>query len=579
KVCRFLSGEYVYDRGSDQILAGVNHAGEIDIKLTLEDCLAVYNTDNTKIFEHLVEALERIPDPKTRRQVSQIPIYFIEDSLENWCFLTQLFEFDKLKSWQNIHYFIASSGGITDIFMKEDAPWPNSFYGTDAESFTKSLLKIKQAKDFTFHQGLFELGNYYRTACLTPNLQPRKILIVTSKKEAALHYYGQVLEDYLVENGFECLLHIESSTFQNFTPYYDIKAMASFRPDLVINFLGVQEEFAAFNSLAVPFISWLLQEKQLNKTLEAHCPNQILLMTGNLNVKNNLLKQGYRPEQIHGVHLPVFPNIKTTSVSEWPEEEIGIITDLDDLEIVINDLATVIHGIIFMKTHTGSLPNIMAALRTLYFQVYAGLNQEELRPMDAAGYEKMLSENLQRYQINLSSDELKFLAGFVKTEFENLIFKRIQVKWVVDVFKDKRIGIYGSGWDQDPTYKNFFKGEINFFSHPEEYRNLILQSKVNLYLGGRLKNKSLMQPDLIQGIAYGGFFLIRKSPSLNPVESVWEPFGELLECYSSRTELFEKLNYFLTHPDERQKRARELQSHVLENFNMGSIIEKFWRLQ
>jgi hypothetical protein len=572
KVSRFLSGEYVFDNQSGYMLAGVNHVDAIDMKLSLQDCLAIYNTDNSKIFEHLAEALERYEASVNQRQLTELPIYVMEEDLRNWCFLAQLFDFRRLQGWRNLHYFIAVPSGISEIFMVEDIPWPNSFYGTEVHNFTESLLKIKQEKDKILQNRVQNLKQYYDNL-IPAREKPQKILVISSMKEAVLSFYGQALQTYLQETGFDCRFYSENALYQRFTTYSMAKILDEFRPDLAIHLFGVQEELEVFNELSIPFVSWLLMEKQFPEKLAPHCPNQQIWITGNLNAQKVLIDKGYRTEQLREINLPVFPARRPTAAPERAKRGIGIFADLDDLETIIEDLGTVVQGFLFMKTHPASVPVITAVFKAVYFQVYAQLNREELQTMELAAYQKILAENFHKRDVILSEDEIQTLAGFAKTEFEKVIFKLLQVKWLIHEFKDCGVTLYGSGWEKDPAYQNVCGGDPCFISAPELFENIVQSHSVNLWLGTRVKNKSYLQPDLIQGIAAGGFFLVGKWPAPEEEPSLFKPFSGLLESYASQKEMVKKVGFYLNHPDECLKRANGLRKYVEDHFNLGEIVK------
>ncbi len=578
KVCRFLSGEYAYDNSTDYILSGINHTAEIDIKLSPEDCLAIYNTDNSKIFEYLETVLEQAPDGGSGRQLKKIPIYIIEDNLENWCLMAQLFDFRKLGGWQNLHYFITPHGGISEIFMAEDIPWPNFLYGTAPQEFTESLSKIKQEKDQVFLRRLQGLQEYYHQKQVSSE-NYRKILMVFSVRDEIQCYYGRMIRTYLQERGFECFEYTESPVYGSCTIYSEAKTLDEIRPDVIIHLFGLKEESEVLNTLEVSFISWLIKEKQLPRELTATAVSQQIFLTGNENLNSLLLQKGFPKEHIQSSFLPVFSSRGAkTDQDAMMEQSIAVLSDLESLDAVIHDLGIVLYGLLLQKAHTAPMTSIMASLRAIYFQVYARLNQEKLVPLDLSEYQKILAENIQRYQWVLSADEQKIVAGFIKNAFENFIFKRLQVKWIVDAFGDAGVAIYGSGWEQDPTYTALYRGELNPMTNPQGYGNLVRNNKINLWLGERLKNSSYMQPDLIEGIAAGGFFMVGKFMDKDKEEAAIRPFRGLLESFGSKIELQEKINYFLLHPEQRLKQAQELQNYIRNHFNVGNLIENFWRL-
>jgi hypothetical protein len=183
-----------------------------------------------------------------------------------------------------------------------------------------------------------------------------------------------------------------------------------------------------------------------------------------------------------------------------------------------------------------------------------------------------MTEHFRRHNLPVDREQLRLIAPLIKREFEKLLLAMVQAKWIINDLPKLGIELYGSSWDKDPGLKKFHCSNLNSITDLKGFQQAVLRNKVNIYLGAQVNNKSYLQPDLINGLASGGFFLVNDILVKEQGRKVLEPLGGLLETYGSKKELLEKINYFLDRESERLKRAKQLQDYVLENFGMKQIV-------
>jgi hypothetical protein len=575
KVCRYLSGEFLYNRSSGQIFSGINQAAGVNLSIDDNDVVAVFNTDNTKVFERFLEIFTRIDSVGYRKKMASIPVFVIDQDPEQWYFISQLFDFNALKDWTNLHFLIFSAlDDLKKVFLAENTPFPNIMYGTQPEEFEQFILEIKRRKDDVFGQRLARLTDYYRDH--KPE-QVQKVLIVGSIIDEVLIAYGKALQSYLNACGMDCYLDVEAPPFYQRTVYGDAKLLDEFRPDLVIHLLGTQEEFAVFGQLPVPFVSWLFFDKEIAPNPNIRRPNQRFLLTGNLSIGESLLRRGHTKEQIYEVPLPTLLPMDVQATVDSGVNEIGIYADLDDFEELMNNLGIVIYGLFFSKGRTVFRTNISAAIRAIYFAIYTNHRNEILSYHEVTMYEELLADHFRRNNLPVDREQLQLIAPMIKKEFEKLLLAMLQAKWIMNDLPKYGTELYGSGWDKDPGLKGLHRSNLNSVTDIMGFQQAVLRNKVNIYLGARVNNKSYMQPDLINGLAAGGFFLVNDLLVKEFGPQVLEPFGGLLETYGSRAELREKCIYFLEHETERLIKAKQLQEYVQEHFDGEKIFSSLIR--
>lgn len=564
KVVRFLSGELVYQSESGHFLPYQSEPENVNFEITPDSVLLIHDPETVNIFQRFQKILNENGAERRLKQIGAIPVYIVDRDFDHWLLLLQWFDFNLLDKWYNLHFCIAPTDEeLQSVFLDEAAPLPNLLYGREPESYHKLLLEVKEIKDRLHQKRLSELQEYYQA--FSAKELPEKVLIIAANTDDAYQYYGEMLQTYLNENGITCLVHKERAPYYRFTPYDDAVLVNDFRPDLVVHLSALREESEVFKMIPVPFISWFLVDKSFDPELPANL-NQSLILTGNLQIGEYF--KSAAPDRVSQVLLPVV--IKKNSPPVTVENEIGIFSGLEDFQGLIKNLGTVIFNLVNRKqpVREADIANI---LQRIYISLYTGEMSENFQKPGNGYYEKVLADNLARYGLNIDSPVLALIAGMIKKEFENPVLKLLQTKWVVNDLKGYRLALYGAGWEKDPDLQPFHQGTFDFYTNQEFFEKLVLSSKVNLYIGTMLPNHSYLQPDLVNGIAYGGFFLVNDLFVKEHGESVLEPFGNLLVTYSSKAEMLEKIKYFLEHEEERRERAEILKEYVIRNFAMDKF--------
>jgi hypothetical protein len=570
KICRFLGGELIYDTASRKFLPSSNQDTPCDLKLWLEDVLVIQDTDNINVFERLQQINSEIQSPGIQIQFQSIPIYVIDHDPEHWQMTMQRYDFNCFNTWGNMRYYI----GITDeelqqIFLDESVPYPSILHGKNPEQFEELLRGVKQLKDEAYQKRLQELKEYYQSKTDTA---PRKVLLIYNFKNDVSRFYTEIFKNYLEENGLECRMYHEEPPYVRFTPYATARVLGEYRPDLILGLGLVQEEVEAVNEIPVPFAGWLFADKSLGSVTQASCPGQRLFITGNLKVQNEMEAKGYSVSRILNISLPVVP-MENKEINDRDINDIGIVSDLADLEETLSNLEVVIYGVLASSSRRISQMNITSILKTIYFKIHSEYLNQDLNNLKDGLYERVVAENFSKYGFLINPDIIQLIAALLKRELENSFFKTMHVRWIIDNFRDCRLAFYGDGWDKNEYFKPYHQTTANFFSDPARYQQLVLLNKINLYPGNMLRNNSYLQPDLLWGIAVGGFFLVNDLLVKEFGAEVLEPFGGLLESYGSRDELEQKVKYYLSHDQERWTKAGLLKKYMLNNFGIDSFMK------
>ena len=567
KVCRFLETDLVYHSETERIILAIEpQNGENQLRLETEDVLLIHNPGEIQVFEQLKKILYQVPTENHLKRITAIPVLIVEEELENWQLMMQLFDFNQLSEWMNLHFSIGSSTkAIEELFLDENLPLPNLLYGIGLDQLRESLEKVKIRQDELFEQRLKLVKADY---CLNPVGQIKRILVITSVLNDSLKYYGQLLHSYLNAQGYQSILYTETAPYFKFTNNIDLKMLESFRPDLIIHFFAAQEELEVFKDLSIPYFTWLIFEKRIIPSI-MKSEQQHLFVSGGKILKECLIQSGYPSQQISELRLPVTSSeILATIEKNWTNE-VGIVANLGNLKVILENITL----ILYEKLNTKQ-PIVREELgkvfEAIYFEMYL-LLYCDFKKLTSEAYREMISRNFTKCQLYFDDLSIQIITTFLRQELEEQILKLVQLKWITNEHRSLKLSIYGKGWERVYGLADFYEGSLNPLGNLELYQELVRKNKINLYIGSQINNASYLQPDLLNGIAAGGFFLVNDLLVKEYGESSLGSFVGRLITYQSKEDLLVKIRYYLEHESERMALAQELQVYVLNSFQVDKV--------
>ncbi len=575
KICYFLNREFIYHCDTNRIIQVLDLESLKDLNLGLEDddALLINNPDNINIFKHLEEVFTDVDSRQYRKRKGAIPVFVVEESISNWQLVLQMYNFNQLGGWHNLHFLIgANEEDLESFFLDEYVPLPNVLYGLNLDRMKNILNNTKIIKDETYHSRLQEVKKNYPHS---KNNELQKILLVTSIYNEHLFHYAKILQNVLTQKGYTCLLYKEDSPYFKFTRYTDAKLLMEFQPDLVVHFFGIKEELETYNQIELPIISWLIFVKQLVGRYKQSAVGfkQRAFISGNPQNLDLLAQQGVAREELELINLPIdLSEVDLAPVQ--PKNALGIMEDLGDLEAIIRKTALRLSSQKPFKVDV-NIEVFRELLSSLYFDSYTTYFSHNFSKPDLLVYQQLIATKLARYELSSVPRITKMIAEIFRREVEPALIKQIQIKWLLNEFKDDNLKIYGEGWEKDPALQKSYAGYFDYLDDLSHYRKMVLDNRINIYIGGRINNHSYMQPDLLYGLAFGGFFLVNDLLIKEYGSSLLEPFDHLLVTYSNQEDLVQKVYYYLEHEAERQKIIAKLQHHILKHFSIDKVVRAF----
>ncbi len=162
----------------------------------------------------------------------------------------------------------------------------------------------------------------------------------------------------------------------------------------------------------------------------------------------------------------------------------------------------------------------------------------------------------------------KFYYEYDKTKAHDILFvgrpgyERISAKWAIESGFD--VALYGKGWQEKMPIK-YYKGDYIDNNELHKY-----YSSAKIVLNDTrtdMKNAGFISNRIFDVTASGGFII---SDYMEEIELF---YGDSIPMFNTKEELKELLEYYLSHPEEREKKAKEAQKITLEKFT-NTVVAK-----
>lgn len=328
--------------------------------------------------------------------------------------------------------------------------------------------------------------------------RPLRVLGVTSRHTTFLQYSMRDIGHAVEALGHEFELVIEESAHTPTVPRDEVlRRIADFGPHLIVILDHNRKEYGELYDRRIPFCNWI--QDDLPHLFgpgkgAGLAPYDVVVGTiGSWRARQS----GYPDDQWLALRTPVSTRMFS------PEPVAG-----DDLKRCACDLSFVSNQSIevgrFVDARRATAPS--DEYRRLMEALY-----EMLGPRIAAG-----DAPGSRVQTNALTRELAATLGFVLSEQQadqlrqaytdrliSLLFRHQVLEWASDMGLD--VHVYGRGWEDHPRLGRHARGVAE---HGYHLRTIFQASRLNL----QAFPYSAIHQRLFEGLASGGFFVIRRTP-------------------------------------------------------------------
>lgn len=391
------------------------------------------------------------------------------------------------------------------------------------EIVTREQQLQQQIRDRLRHRSDF---TWYAERFRAPQRTPLRILGVTSRHTTFLQYSMRDIAQSLTALGHEFQLVMEGDAFTPAPPRRQILAQIdALMPDLILMIDHNRHEFRGLYDFPIPYCNWIQDElphlfgPNRGRALQAYD-----LVVGHIN-ERSAADSGYPPGQCHHTPVPVNPRV----FSSAPVSDAARETARCDLSFVSNLSMT---GDRFLHEQVAQYPQpeIRKLLPALYDALEPRIAAGNV-PATTAQTEGVIQQVATELGFHLPDEEAAKLRRNFVDRLINICFRHQPLHWAREMELD--LHLYGRGWEQHPQLGRYAQGVA---ANGEHLRAVFQAARINL----QLFPNAIVHQRLLEGVASGGFFLIRGTP----YDAVHELFASVARrCVElgirSETELWE----------------------------------------
>jgi hypothetical protein len=327
--------------------------------------------------------------------------------------------------------------------------------------------------------------------------RPPRALVITTRFSTVLQFSSADTADAFRKLGWDVKLLIEPSTSHGMNRIAMRQAIAEFKPDLVFQIDHLRSEYPTLFPDNLVSVCWIQDHLQnlMNATAGASITPRDFVLVENA--------QMYQEKFSYPARQCIYLN-KATRLPPVPEswdqtgDEIVFVSNCShDPQQLADKLWRQIEDV-KVQAVTKDMCDRMLKLYS------AGGSICTLVELDAA-LDAVEKEHNIRAGIGTQRDV--FLHALWHP-FNDTLYRQQALRWAVQTANKMRLslGLYGNGWDNNAEFSGHARGYAKYGPELEE---LTRRTKVNLHI----VPFSCVHQRLLDGIACGGFFMIRDHPA------------------------------------------------------------------
>ncbi len=339
--------------------------------------------------------------------------------------------------------------------------------------------------------------------------QKLRVLGITSRYTTFLQYS---MRDWLAafdRAGHQTKLLIESEAHECQTTLCFARACVEFQPDLIVMIDHYRAEFGTLPT-QIPCVMWV-QDKLPNIFSQAAGPRQgpmdYCLGFGRLHLSQNF---GYPAQRYMEATVGVDETrFAPRAVASADRERFAC-----DVSYVGHS-STPADAILAPHLAKADGPDTRRLLTEMFERLRA-IYQSGGMAYHRLHFQDLLNSTSAATGLYVDAQSREALLDLFSHQINNALFRHQALEWLAEM--DINLHLYGKGWENHPRLKRFARGVAD---NQRQLTTIFQASRINL----QVTPHGAVHQRLFEGLASGGFFLIRHSPG-ELVENIYKPIWE-----------------------------------------------------
>ncbi len=528
-----------------------------DITLIVNDVL---NMNDILLLEKMTRMLKPCMDEEN-------PLMLVYQE-ETWELFLQMMDISKLAAFDRI-VLIDSYKGL------ESAIRSGLFQGlifiaseTNLEKLTGIITAEFEKLEQVCTEYEEEIVTYYKNNAQTVmrNIEEGKpkILFIASRYTTALQYHTRDCKKAAERLGIVTELIIEPNRIANNKIWTNLKMILKFKPDIIFLLDHFRFEDSLFAKIQeVVFITWVqdpmlyIMDKQTPGKLG---PRDIVLT--HYTTWKDFWNVGYDAVRVIDAPIPANSHIyKKYELTPQEKEKYSC------------DLCLVCHAADADSFIEKELESHSEEIRIPLYEVYKGYQEYVLSTgnlFETQNECRLFLEGAlrQHYALELSEPVLNYESEQMFRYFNEIMFRQALVSWLIDAGYDN-IKLWGNGWMNDPKYAKYAMGPAE---NGETLSKIYQASKIVVGNNNHTSAAARAWESMLSGAFYMAVYIPPEEDFVD-IRKIMKADEELV-MFNGREDFLNKVEYYLTHEEERLRMAEIGQKAALERMTYDIMMER-----
>lgn len=501
---------------------------------------------------------------------ADIPMYIAYDK-EFWQLFLQECDVRCLAETGRV-VFLAGENACRDYFREDMVSLPKTvlFNGTE-ERYGKMLVQERFFRQEEIERYKEEVDSYYKDHAKDvmdgiKSGTPR-ILFLTSRYTTVLQYHTRDCMKAAERLGCGTALLIEPDNLHDLSYTYILKMILKFKPDILLSLDHFRFEY---NRIEIPkelvWVCWV--QDPMAHIMDVNTPLKLGardIVMNHYTTWKKFHEIGYNPKCL--IDAPVPADACTYRKYEiTPEEK----------EKYECDICFLCHITGVEKHLEAFLKRIPVEIREQVRQIYIGYQcyvYESGQSFFTEEEFRLYTEGAmaQHFGLRLSPSLLNLIAEDMYIDFGSQVYRQALVDWLIDAGY-RNMKLWGNGWADNPRYAGFAMGPAK---NGETLSKIYQCSKIVVGNNKQTTGAARAWESMLSGAFYMSNFIPPEADAVD-IRKVMEPEKELVMFYD-RDDLLRKVNYYLTHEEERRRMAETGHDIALEKMTFDGLMERVIR--
>ncbi len=552
---------YYYDSVNMHFLSILQPQIDID-NFSDSVCLlaGICNLDDILAVEQKTRKINPIMD-------NENPLLLVYEE-DIWELFLQLSDISVLLSFDRIFLFNspeqlekAITSGITHV--------PNILAGNGLGVWKKTVADADEKMQLEYAKYGEELCQYYRNHAQDvlrhiDEGKPR-IMFLTSRYTTALQYHARDCREAAERMGIETEYLIEPNRFVIGIPAIIMhKALMEFKPDIFFVINHFRFEYAVQSKLEqAVFIGWV--QDPMPVIMDKQAPEKLgprdIIMTHYITWKG-FQEVGYDKKRVIDAPIPANPYLyKKYSLTAAEKEKYSC------------DICFVCHN----ADVDGYIENEIKIFPEMYrkplYEIYKGYQEYVLRTGHFFETEDECRQFLegalqQHYGIKFFGKALQYISENFFLRFNEVVFRQVLADWLLAAGYEN-IKLWGKGWKNDSKYAKYAMGPAE---NGETLSKIYQASKIVVGNNFHASASARAWESMMSGAFYMSNYIPPERDAVD-IRMIMKEDEELV-IFHGKEDFLNKVEYYLTHEEERIRMAEIGQKAALERMTYDILMKR-----